>query len=1417
MAHGTSAGQQVKAASQRPNLPPRVVQAQRFLAQRGWRPGHTLRGATAGRLGARTSATRPAPQAGGGSGSWQAVGPVAVTSPNYGPVTGRISALALDPSDTSGNTLYVGTTGGGVWQATTAGNASLSSISFTPLTDDLVVNINGQQEALSSVEDSSISIGALTVQPGGTGVILAGTGDPNDALDSYYGAGILRSADGGTSWSLIAETQDAQDGLSNQNFSFAGEGIAGFAWSTSKPQLVVAAVSQAYEGTLVNAVASGASYQGLYYSSDAGTTWHLATITDGNGADVQGPADPYLPTQPDGNAATSVVWNRWRNLFVAAVRFHGYYQSTDGVTWTRMAAQPGAGLTTLFCPNRLGSTGSPACPIFRGTLAVNPQTGDTFAWTVDAYNQDQGLWMDQCSLSGSSCGNQSIAFAQQLNTSTLETDDILRGPATIENGDYTLALAAVPSGQETIVLAGDQDLWKCSVTDSATPGCVWRNTTNSTVGFCAQVAEYQHVLAWNTNNSLEIFVGNDGGLWRSLDAIGETGQVCASTDATHFQNLNGSLGSLAEVVSMSQSTATPYSMMTGLGVNGTAGVKSETVQVGPWPTVLGGEGGPVAIDPLIGQNWYVNNGAGVSIQRCAQSGACTAATSGSGSSWTTVVDDADTGEDGLTMTVPANFLVDSLDPSQLLVGTCRVWRGPADGSGWSGSNAISPILDNQASIASCNGDALIRTMASMEIPGGEVVYAGMYGAADGGAILAGHVFGATISASSSTSPAWPDLTLNPVTEPAGEIAMNAYGWDISSIFIDPHDTTGQTVYVTVEGIAEQSQAAQAVYRSTDGGAHWANLTSNRPWHWAPANSVLVDPQDANTVYVATDAGVYATQQIASCANQGSACWTAFGTGLPEAPVIQLSSTPATSSAHILIAATYGRGVWQMPLLTASEDLTTATVTPSSLSFGVQINETQSSSQPVTLLNTGSTALTPTAISASGDFNETDNCLNAIVSAGATCTLQVAFKPIQSGSRTGQLTIGANVPGGQLTVSLGGTGIAPGVFSFNPAQWTFPSVTAGQSSTAQPVIITNSGGSTLSGINLSVSLPFHLTANNCPASLDAGDYCTVEIVFSPTANGEIGGDLTVSSTSLTGVFTVPLNGLGGVAGSVDSQPESFNFAVTGVGVVSTPTTVTVTNTSSTVELNNLALSATPVGVFNVVNNQCTSTLAPLASCSAGVDFAPTSAGQQSGTLTIASSSLTASKAVPLSGTGFDFSIAASGSTSQNVANGQSASYLLTAALLNQTAGATITLQCGSTSYPIPTNATCTFNPSASITVGATASSSVTVIITTGQAQSSVRTRGATGWRMLPLVSVLLLPLGWRRRRSALWLAALLAFMASGVTSCTSSGIIQGVGSPTSGAGTTPSGLYSIAITATSNNVQHALVDSTGKPILTLTVD
>ena len=287
----------------------------------------------------------------------------------------------------------------------------------------------------------------------------------------------------------------------DQIFAFVGEGFSGFAWSTVNPQLVVAAVSQAYEGTLVNAERTSVSAAGLYYSTDSGATWAMARISDGASGDVQGPLDMFkLPPWE-----CSDIGGMERAGGGAASRRFGFTGTTNrrmALPGTRMTTQPGTRLTTQKCPTNPGSIGSVACPMFRGTLAVNPLTGDTFAWTVDLNDQDQGLWQDQCSISGSACSNQTVVFQKQWSTTALESDTA-QGAVTVANGDYNLALAAVPSGQDTVLLAGANDLWKCSLA----AGCVWRNTTNANTCLSAEVGGYQHALAWNTANPLEVFVG----------------------------------------------------------------------------------------------------------------------------------------------------------------------------------------------------------------------------------------------------------------------------------------------------------------------------------------------------------------------------------------------------------------------------------------------------------------------------------------------------------------------------------------------------------------------------------------------------------------------------------------------------------------------------------------------------------------------------------------------------------------------------------------------------------------------------------------------------------------------------------------------------------------------------------------------
>ena len=140
---------------------------------------------------------------------------------------------------------------------------------------------------------------------------------------------------------------------------------------------------------------------------------------------------------------------------------------------------------------------------------------------------------------------------------------------------------------------------------------------------------------------------------------------------------------------------------------------------------------------------------------------------------------------------------------------------------------------------------------------------------------------------------------------------NRYPTDIS---FDP--TTSLIVYITYSGYG-----APHVFRSTNAGLTWSDITSNLPD--IPCQSIVVDPLYPSDLYVGTDLSVYRST------NSGSS-WFVFNTGMPPAMVLDLGISNPNRSIR---AATFGNGVYERGLrpLNAFDYGTLAFVTPSNSS------------------------------------------------------------------------------------------------------------------------------------------------------------------------------------------------------------------------------------------------------------------------------------------------------------------------------------------------------------------------------------------------------------------------------------------------------------------------------------------------------
>lgn len=215
------------------------------------------------RIAARGAASTP----------WRALGPTQIDDPWVGPVAGRVSTIAIHPHDPA--VLYIGGAQGGVWRTENRG------ASWTPLSD----------------HECSLAMGSIAIDPVNPDIIYAGTGEQHFSGDSYYGCGVLRSLDGGSSWEW-----DRQ--LAGVFLRSGSEGA----------RISRVLVDPLTAGSSMSTTVLAAADFGLFRSTDSGRNWR--SVLDGR--------------------VTDLVMNRTDpSILYAAVMAQGVYKSTDsGRSWT---------------------------------------------------------------------------------------------------------------------------------------------------------------------------------------------------------------------------------------------------------------------------------------------------------------------------------------------------------------------------------------------------------------------------------------------------------------------------------------------------------------------------------------------------------------------------------------------------------------------------------------------------------------------------------------------------------------------------------------------------------------------------------------------------------------------------------------------------------------------------------------------------------------------------------------------------------------------------------------------------------------------------------------------------------------------------------------------------------------------------
>ncbi len=640
------------------------------------------------------------------------------------------------------------------------------------------------------------------------------------------------------------------------------------------------------------------------------------------------------------------------------------------------------------------------------------------------------------------------------------------------------------------------------------------------------------------------------------------------------------------------------------------------------------------------------------------------------------------------------YILDPQDPNEMIVGTCRVWRG-APTVPPSSFSTLSVDFDT-LSPTTCTGDE-INLVSALDASGptADFMSTTIYATTEGTGPNA---------ASPSGGEVW--VTTNAGIIPMVEItgSINPSNYTISSVAADRSDPTGATAYVGIMGFN-----AAHVFQTINAGVAWSDWSGSGSAMLpdAPVNALLVDSSvNPSQIYAGTDVGLY----VSSTTSPG---WTEVGTPslpgatgyLPNVPVTAIRMFNYAGTKKLRVS-TYGRGIWEYALASGPDYTNVVSNTPQtvyasrSATFNGALTAFGGYANPVNLTCAGAP---PAACTLS------QNTLTP-TPGGATYTLA-------AGGAIGDYTFSAHAVGTDALHITHDAALTLHIVDFNISAPSPGSLSAPQG-----------GASNVSTFEVTAAGSFSSTVVlSCPSGLPAGAACAFlpSNSVNPTAASPVTVTLTVTTTAGTpqgGPSPVTL--AASVAGAPAAKAKTFTLTVTQPAPDFTLAITAIPN--ATVLGQNVMWSGTLTalnGYDTTVNLSCAGAVPGVCAFNPS-SLIPTPAGSPF-TVTVGNATpatfpfsihgtdgtLTHTQPVSLT-VGTDVMWSVTGTTTATVAAGQSATYGFSAAPVGaSTFSGTVIFACGN----LPALTTCTFSP-ASIAAGAGTNPVTLTISTTGPNQN-----------------------------------------------------------------------------------------------------